>query len=55
MHTLIVFAVIIAVLILVFAVVRYASKPPSDVNHWERTNPADRADYGYDHPRGVGR
>ncbi|MET7767490.1 hypothetical protein [Nocardia sp. NPDC005366] len=55
MQTLIVLVVVAVVLLLVFAVVQYASRPPRDISRWDDFDPADSAEYGYEGGRGADR
>ncbi|WP_156371028.1 hypothetical protein [Nocardia arizonensis] len=41
MQTLIVAGVVAVVLLLVFAVVQFASRPPQDVSRWDSMDPGD--------------
>ncbi|MEV0294205.1 hypothetical protein [Nocardia sp. NPDC050710] len=53
MQTLIVVAVVVGVLLLVFAVVQFASRPPVDVSRWDRVDSGD-ADEWVDSGSGYG-
>ncbi|MEV0250805.1 hypothetical protein AB0H76_29715 [Nocardia sp. NPDC050712] len=48
MQTLIVVGVVIGVLVLVFAVVQFASRPPKVRSYWDSKEPVNTRDWGDD-------